>query len=87
MDISEDMMWKATVECNSEYDGRFFYAVKTVGVFCRPSCKSRTPLRRNLFFSYPVRKPRRLVFVRASVAVLICQTTRRLRSLPNKQEI
>jgi AraC family transcriptional regulator of adaptative response/methylated-DNA-[protein]-cysteine methyltransferase len=31
---------------------RFFYAVTTTGVFCRPSCKSRLPLRANVrFFS------------------------------------
>lgn len=31
---------------------RFFYGVTTTGVFCRPSCASRVPLRRNVrFFS------------------------------------
>lgn len=31
---------------------RFFYAVTTTGVFCRPSCSSRRPLRENVrFFS------------------------------------
>jgi AraC family transcriptional regulator of adaptative response/methylated-DNA-[protein]-cysteine methyltransferase len=29
---------------------RFFYAVATTGVFCRPSCKSRRPLRTNVHF-------------------------------------
>jgi AraC family transcriptional regulator of adaptative response/methylated-DNA-[protein]-cysteine methyltransferase len=29
---------------------RFFYAVATTGVFCRPSCKSRRPLRSNVRF-------------------------------------
>jgi len=28
----------------------FFYAVTTTGVFCRPSCRSRQPLRRNVRF-------------------------------------
>ena len=50
MRFSNDVMWKATVDCDSKYDGKFFYAVKTVGVFCRPSCKSRTPLRKNVVF-------------------------------------
>lgn len=35
--------WRAIVENDSSYDGVFFYAVKTTGVFCRPSCKSRVP--------------------------------------------
>jgi AraC family transcriptional regulator of adaptative response/methylated-DNA-[protein]-cysteine methyltransferase len=35
-------------------DGRWFYAVKTTGVYCRPSCASRPPLRRNVaFFATP----------------------------------
>ena len=50
MNYSEDTMWQATVACCEEYDGLFFYAVKTVGVYCRPSCKSRTPLRKNVLF-------------------------------------
>lgn len=33
-------------------DARFFYAVVTTGVFCRPDCKSRRPLKENVrFFS------------------------------------
>lgn len=40
--------WKAIVHCDSSYDGQFFYAVKTTGIFCRPSCKSRNPNRDNV---------------------------------------
>ena len=50
MKLSNDLMWKATIDCDQKYDGKFFYAVKTVGVYCRPSCKSRTPLRKNVSF-------------------------------------
>jgi len=33
----------------------FFYAVMTTGIYCRPHCKSRLPLRKNiLFFSTPL---------------------------------
>jgi AraC family transcriptional regulator, regulatory protein of adaptative response / methylated-DNA-[protein]-cysteine methyltransferase len=31
-------------------DAAFFYAVATTGVFCRPTCKSRLPLRANVRF-------------------------------------
>lgn len=34
---------KAIIENNKNYDGQFFYAVKTTKIFCRPSCKSRVP--------------------------------------------
>ena len=32
------------------FDGVFFYAVTTTGVYCRPTCKSRRPLERNVRF-------------------------------------
>jgi AraC family transcriptional regulator of adaptative response / methylphosphotriester-DNA alkyltransferase methyltransferase len=47
---SDDKKWDAVVRCDQSADGEFFYAVKTVGVYCRPSCKSRTPLRKNVLF-------------------------------------
>ena len=50
MNCDADTMWQAAVACDKAYDGKFFYAVKTVGVYCRPSCKSRTPLRKNVCF-------------------------------------
>ena len=50
MRFADDEMWKASVKCDPGYDGKFFYAVKTVGVYCRPSCKSRTPLRKNVCY-------------------------------------
>jgi AraC family transcriptional regulator of adaptative response / methylphosphotriester-DNA alkyltransferase methyltransferase len=40
--------WKAIVECDKSYDGKFFYGVLTTGIFCRPSCKSRTPKMENV---------------------------------------
>ena len=48
MPYSDNTMWQAVMDSNREYDGHFFYGVKTVGVYCRPSCKSRTPLRKNV---------------------------------------
>jgi AraC family transcriptional regulator of adaptative response / methylphosphotriester-DNA alkyltransferase methyltransferase len=42
--------WQAVISCDSNYDGIFFYGVKTTGIFCRPSCKSKTPLRGNVIF-------------------------------------
>lgn len=48
--ISDDEKWQAVVSCDRNYDGIFFYGVKTTGIFCRPSCKSKTPLRGNVIF-------------------------------------
>ena len=46
----DDKKWQQVVDCDQSADGKFYYAVKTVGVYCRPSCKSRTPLRKNVLF-------------------------------------
>lgn len=40
--------WKAIVDKDCSADGRFYYAVKTTGVFCRPGCISRQPRRDNV---------------------------------------
>ena len=45
-----DEMYKALSSSDSSYDGIFLVAVKTTGIFCRPSCTARTPLRKNVEF-------------------------------------
>ncbi|WAW09380.1 helix-turn-helix domain-containing protein [Oxalobacter vibrioformis] len=52
--LTEDEMWSAVQNCDDRFDGVFYYAVVTTGIFCRPSCKSRKPVRGNtLFFVTP----------------------------------
>ncbi len=43
-------MWKAVYESDPSYDGIFFYAVKSTGIYCRPSCKSKIPKRENICY-------------------------------------
>jgi len=43
-----DAAWKQVLARDPE--ARFYYAVATTGVFCRPSCSSRRPLRANVRF-------------------------------------
>lgn len=50
MGLTDNEKWLAVVKCDNSYDGRFFYGVKTTGIFCRPSCKSKEPLRDNVEF-------------------------------------
>lgn len=45
--ITEEI-WQAIVQNDSTFDGTFFYAVETTGIFCRPSCKSRVPNKDNV---------------------------------------
>ncbi|MEO5923707.1 MAG: bifunctional DNA-binding transcriptional regulator/O6-methylguanine-DNA methyltransferase Ada [Bryobacteraceae bacterium] len=47
---SQDSRWTALVERDSRADGRFVYAVRTTGVYCRPSCGAKLPRRENVRF-------------------------------------
>jgi AraC family transcriptional regulator of adaptative response/methylated-DNA-[protein]-cysteine methyltransferase len=42
--------WAAVMERDARFDGKFLYAVKTTGVYCRPACPSRRPNRENVIF-------------------------------------
>lgn len=45
-----DPRWAAVVRRDPSADGRFFYSVKTTGVYCRPSCGARLPRPENVGF-------------------------------------
>lgn len=47
---TDDQRWRAVRNRDRFADGRFVYAVKTTGVYCRPACPSRLPLRENVLF-------------------------------------
>src|SRR5260370_25894224 len=42
--------WTAVENRDAGADGNFFYGVRTTGVYCRPGCASRRPLRANTVF-------------------------------------
>jgi AraC family transcriptional regulator of adaptative response/methylated-DNA-[protein]-cysteine methyltransferase len=48
--MNDEERWAAVMARDAAHDGRFVYAVTTTGVYCRPSCPSRRPLRRNVRF-------------------------------------
>jgi len=48
--MAEEEMWKAVCENDASYDGIFFYAVRSTGIYCRPSCRSKKPRRENVCF-------------------------------------
>ena len=49
---NHDDAWQLIANRDPSADGRIFYAVRTTGIFCRPSCPSRRPCRNNVeFFS------------------------------------
>lgn len=45
-----DSRWIDVVTRNAEADGKFYYAVKTTGVYCRPSCAARPARPENVDF-------------------------------------
>ena len=45
-----DTRWAAVINRDADSDGKFFYSVRTTGVYCRPSCASRLPKRENVAF-------------------------------------
>ena len=45
-----DPRWAAVVARDRAADGQFVYAVRTTGVYCRPSCASRRPRPENVEF-------------------------------------
>ncbi len=45
-----DWCWQAVKTKNREFDGVFYFGVQTTGIFCRPSCSSRSPKRENVNF-------------------------------------
>ena len=42
--------WQQVLARDAHADGQFFYAVKTTKIFCKPSCPSRRPERKNVTF-------------------------------------
>jgi AraC family transcriptional regulator of adaptative response/methylated-DNA-[protein]-cysteine methyltransferase len=48
--LDEEMCWQAVLQKRQASDGLFFCAVTSTKIYCRPSCTSRTPLRKNVRF-------------------------------------
>ncbi|HEU4854461.1 MAG TPA: Ada metal-binding domain-containing protein, partial [Nitrosospira sp.] len=45
-----DPRWAAVTVRDPEFDGKFYYGVKTTGVYCRPSCAARPARPENVDF-------------------------------------
>ncbi len=50
MILDADTCYRAVRTRDARFDGRFFTAVKTTGIYCRPLCPARTPRRENIRF-------------------------------------
>jgi AraC family transcriptional regulator of adaptative response/methylated-DNA-[protein]-cysteine methyltransferase len=49
-ETTSDPRWPLLVARDKESDGKFFYSVKTTGVYCRPSCAARLARPENVRF-------------------------------------
>jgi AraC family transcriptional regulator, regulatory protein of adaptative response / methylated-DNA-[protein]-cysteine methyltransferase len=47
---SDEERWEAVRRRDPAAIGAFVYAVRTTGVYCRPSCAARVPRRENVSF-------------------------------------
>src|SRR5271170_4844018 len=45
-----DRCYQAAQSKDARFDGQFFCAVTSTGIYCRPSCPARTPKRENMRF-------------------------------------
>ena len=50
MNLKPEICWDAVEHRDASKDGTFVYGVVTTGVYCKPSCSSRLPLRKNVRF-------------------------------------
>ena len=57
--LDEDRCWQALCERDAAFDGRFVFAVRSTGIFCRPSCPARRPARERVAFCRWRSVPRR----------------------------
>ena len=48
--ISDDDRWQAMLAKDRRFDGAFVTGVHSTGIYCRPSCPARAPLRKNVRF-------------------------------------
>ena len=48
--MPQNKWWEAVLARDASYDGEFFFAVSSTGVYCRPSCAAKRPRRENVTF-------------------------------------
>jgi len=51
--LTPDRQWRIVLARDRRYDGAFVYAVRSTGIYCRPSCASRRPRRGQVTF-FPI---------------------------------
>lgn len=50
MQLTNEIMYQASVDKDPDFEGVFWMGVKTTGIFCRPTCRARKPKPENVEF-------------------------------------
>ncbi len=56
LNLTENQMYTALLKRDDSFEGIFFVAVKTTGIFCRPTCRARKPKRENVEFFHSAKE-------------------------------
>lgn len=59
--LTDEDRWQAVLARDPRADNQFVFAVQTTGIYCRPSCRARHALRKNVCFYPDAHQPRRRV--------------------------
>jgi len=46
----DEAYWRAVLDRDTRFDGKVFFAVRSTGIYCRPSCPARRPRREQVVF-------------------------------------
>ena len=81
MNVNAEQAWQKVLARDAAADGAFVYAVGSTGIYCRPSCPSKRPIRQVVSF-YPSPADARAAGFRACRR---CRTTESLASSSCRQ--
>ncbi|AMC37039.1 3-methyladenine DNA glycosylase 2 [Janthinobacterium sp. B9-8] len=62
MELDHDICYRALASRDARFDGRFFIAVKTTRIYCRPICPARTAKQENVLFFHTAAEAQELGF-------------------------
>lgn len=49
-ELNDEAKWRAVLSRDERFDGAFVFAVRSTGIYCRPSCPARRPARQQVEF-------------------------------------
>jgi AraC family transcriptional regulator of adaptative response / DNA-3-methyladenine glycosylase II len=58
MTFDPDAAYNAILARDARFDGRLFVGVTSTGIYCRPICRVRTPMKKNCRFFATAARPR-----------------------------